>query len=55
MTTPEIQTNASEPGIVISVDAMGGDRGPAAVVAGMALSVVKIRTSGLSCMATRRC
>ena len=41
MTTPEIQTNASEPGIVISVDAMGGDRGPAAVVAGMALSVVK--------------
>ncbi len=41
MTAPVHQTANSETGIVISVDAMGGDRGPAAIVAGMALSAKK--------------
>ena len=31
----------SQAGVVISIDAMGGDRGPAAVIAGMALSADK--------------
>ena len=29
-------TNAKQPYIVISVDAMGGDKGPSAIVAGVA-------------------
>lgn len=37
--TPRAQVKQGS--VVISVDAMGGDRGPAAVVAGMALSAVK--------------
>jgi glycerol-3-phosphate acyltransferase PlsX len=41
MTAGEPLTNSSGPGTVISVDAMGGDRGPAAVVAGMAQSADK--------------
>ncbi|AWB48457.1 phosphate acyltransferase PlsX [Gemmobacter aquarius] len=36
---PETDTAAQMASIVISVDAMGGDRGPAAVVAGLVLSV----------------
>lgn len=36
---PETDTAAQTSSIVISVDAMGGDRGPAAVVAGLVLSV----------------
>ncbi len=35
---------------VISVDAMGGDRGPAAVVAGIARSAKRIPTLPLFCM-----
>ncbi|MBZ0127724.1 MAG: phosphate acyltransferase PlsX [Rhodobacteraceae bacterium] len=35
MTADQSSSTASDIGIVISVDAMGGDRGPAAVVAGM--------------------
>jgi len=38
MTPGADDTSGAETGIVISVDAMGGDRGPAAVVAGMARS-----------------
>ena len=41
MTAQPDQTSASTPRIVISVDAMGGDAGPAAVVAGMAHSAHK--------------
>jgi len=41
MTAPDHQATSSDTGIVISIDAMGGDRGPAAVVAGMALSANK--------------
>ncbi|SMO66582.1 phosphate acyltransferase PlsX [Paracoccus laeviglucosivorans] len=45
MTSAESTSNAPAPeskgGVVISVDAMGGDRGPAAVVAGIAQSAEK--------------
>ena len=45
MTTSLIQPDPSRPGatgsVVISVDAMGGDRGPAAVVAGIEKSAEK--------------
>ncbi|MBN2630663.1 MAG: phosphate acyltransferase PlsX [Rhodobacteraceae bacterium] len=38
---PATETLDGGPAIVISIDAMGGDRGPAAVVAGLALSAAK--------------
>jgi len=38
MTVPDEQLPQTDGEVVISIDAMGGDRGPAAVVAGMALS-----------------
>jgi phosphate acyltransferase len=41
MTDPSVQTPGASSRIVISVDAMGGDRGPSAVVAGIAKSVEK--------------
>jgi phosphate acyltransferase len=41
-TGPELQTDASAKRIVISVDAMGSDRGPVAVVAGLALSAASL-------------
>ena len=41
MTDTPDQTNGSARRITISVDAMGGDRGPAAVVAGIAKSASK--------------
>lgn len=41
MTAGDVQTKDSERQTVISIDAMGGDRGPAAVVAGMAMSADK--------------
>jgi phosphate acyltransferase len=41
-TGPELQTEASAKRIVISVDAMGSDRGPVAVVAGLALSAAAL-------------
>lgn len=41
MTTDRTQIVSSAPSTVISVDAMGGDRGPAAVVAGIARSAAK--------------
>ncbi len=41
MTTGAHEATESTSGIVISIDAMGGDRGPAAVVAGMARSASK--------------
>lgn len=41
MIAPDDQNTPSETGVVISIDAMGGDRGPAAVVEGMALSADK--------------
>jgi glycerol-3-phosphate acyltransferase PlsX len=34
-------TGTSAPGTVLSIDAMGGDLGPAVVVAGMAISAAK--------------
>ncbi|PTW47049.1 phosphate acyltransferase PlsX [Rhodovulum kholense] len=41
MTEEHLQELRAAPRTVISVDAMGGDRGPAAVVAGIALSAAK--------------
>lgn len=41
MTAQDQPDTGTSAGVVISVDAMGGDRGPAAVVAGMALSADK--------------
>jgi len=41
MTASDHPKQSSEAGIVISVDAMGGDHGPSAVVGGMALSATK--------------
>lgn len=41
MTTEHDHTATRAPDTVISIDAMGGDRGPAAVVAGMAKSAAK--------------
>ena len=41
MTEPTALTGRQVPGTVVSVDAMGGDLGPAAVVAGLAQAVVK--------------
>ncbi|WP_101066273.1 phosphate acyltransferase PlsX [Roseovarius salinarum] len=41
MTAPQHQANAGAGRTIISVDAMGGDRGPAAVVAGIAKSAKK--------------
>jgi phosphate acyltransferase len=41
-TGPELQPDASAKRIVISVDAMGSDRGPVAVVAGLALSAASL-------------
>ena len=41
MTASDQKAQPSETGVVISIDAMGGDRGPLAVVAGMALSAEK--------------
>ncbi|MCB2111386.1 phosphate acyltransferase PlsX [Albidovulum sp.] len=38
---PEAPANGHSGRVVISVDAMGGDRGPAAVIAGMALSAAR--------------
>ncbi len=38
MTAEDAESKSSDSGIVISIDAMGGDNGPAAVVAGMAKS-----------------
>ena len=41
MTAAETSATSTDRGTVISIDAMGGDRGPAAVVAGMADSAEK--------------
>jgi glycerol-3-phosphate acyltransferase PlsX len=41
MNAGESQSKTTGPGTVISIDAMGGDRGPAAAVAGMAQSAEK--------------
>lgn len=41
MTADELNANRAAAGTVISVDAMGGDRGPATVVAGLAKSAAK--------------
>jgi len=41
MTAPTDQTNAKAKRIILSVDAMGGDKGPAAVVAGISESADK--------------
>jgi hypothetical protein len=41
MSAPFDQTGQAHKRIVISIDAMGGDRGPTAVVAGMAESAAK--------------
>ncbi len=41
MTEPSDQSTGADGRIVISIDAMGGDRGPAAVVSGMAMSAAK--------------
>ena len=41
MTSALDQSKAQSGRIVISVDAMGGDQGPAAVVAGISLSAQK--------------
>ncbi len=41
MTSDSDHSNERKPRIVLSVDAMGGDRGPAAVVAGIAYSATK--------------
>ena len=39
MTSSQDQKNADTGPVVLSIDAMGGDRGPAAVVAGISRSV----------------
>jgi glycerol-3-phosphate acyltransferase PlsX len=52
MTDGTALTGESIPGTVLSIDAMGGDEGPAAVVGGMAKAIERTPSSVSSCMAT---